>query len=49
LFFAWRSVFFLCPYGGAAWAALAQLRSIGLVRPTDRVIVFNTGTGLKYR
>jgi len=39
----------VCPEGGAAWAALADLRASGFVRPSDRVIVFNTGTGLKYR
>jgi threonine synthase len=44
-----RSGIDVCPEGGAAWAALAQLRKSGFVRPTDRVIVFNTGTGLKYR
>ena len=44
-----RSGIDVCPEGGAAWAALAQLRKSGFVRPADRVIVFNTGTGLKYR
>jgi len=44
-----RSGIDVCPEGGAAWAALAQLRHSGFVRPSDRVIVFNTGTGLKYR
>ena len=44
-----RSGIDICPEGGAAWAALAQLRKSGFVRPSDRVIVFNTGTGLKYR
>jgi threonine synthase len=39
----------VCPEGGAAWAALTSLRAQGWVRPTDRVVVFNTGTGLKYR
>jgi threonine synthase len=39
----------VCPEGGAAWAALTALRDRGWVRPTDRVVVFNTGTGLKYR
>jgi threonine synthase len=39
----------VCPEGGAAWAALAKLREDGFVRPSDTVIVFNTGTGLKYR
>jgi len=39
----------VCPEGGAAWAALAELRASGWVAPGDRVVVFNTGTGLKYR
>jgi threonine synthase len=39
----------VCPEGGAAWAALAKLRASGFIRPSDRVVVFNTGTGLKYR
>jgi threonine synthase len=39
----------ICPEGGAAYAALETLRSRGFVRPTDRVVLFNTGTGLKYR
>jgi threonine synthase len=39
----------VCPEGGAAWAARAQLRTSGFVRPDDTVVVFNTGAGLKYR
>ncbi len=39
----------VCPEGGAAWAALARLRQSGFVDAADRVVVFNTGTGLKYR
>jgi len=39
----------ICPEGGAAWAALATLRASGWLRPEWRVVVFNTGTGLKYR
>jgi threonine synthase len=39
----------VCPEGGAAWAALAALRRRGWVHEEDRVVVFNTGTGLKYR
>ena len=39
----------VCPEGGAAWAALAQLRQSGFIGDRDRVVVFNTGTGLKYR
>jgi threonine synthase len=44
-----RSGIDVCPEGGAAWAALALLRESGFVRPDDTVVVFNTGTGLKYR
>jgi threonine synthase len=39
----------VCPEGGAAWAALARLRKQGFVGANDKVVVFNTGTGLKYR
>ena len=39
----------VCPEGGAAWAALEQLRQRGFIGKSDRVVVFNTGTGLKYR
>jgi threonine synthase len=39
----------MCPEGGAAWAALTTLRAQGWVRPEERIVVFNTGTGLKYR
>jgi threonine synthase len=35
----------ICPEGGAAWAAYKQLQ----LRPGERVVLFNTGTGLKYR
>jgi threonine synthase len=44
-----RSGIDVCPEGGAAWAALDLLRDRGLVRRQDVVVVFNTGTGLKYR
>ena len=39
----------VCPEGGAAWAALAKLRESGFIHPSQTVVVFNTGTGLKYR
>jgi threonine synthase len=39
----------ICPEGGAAWAAISQLRSSGWIRDEESVVVFNTGTGLKYR
>jgi threonine synthase len=39
----------VCPEGGAAWAATKKLYASGWLMPDDRVVVFNTGTGLKYR
>ena len=39
----------VCPEGGAAWAATQELYLSGWLEPSDRVVVFNTGTGLKYR
>lgn len=39
----------ICPEGGAAWAAYRELSASGWIRPGERVVVFNTGTGLKYR
>jgi threonine synthase len=44
-----RSGIDVCPEGGAAWAALEQLRQNGFIGKRDRVVIFNTGTGLKYR
>ncbi len=37
-----------CPEGGAAIAALRCLKEAGRIDPDERVVVFNTGTGLKY-
>jgi threonine synthase len=39
----------ICPEGGAAWAAYNELSRKGFLRPGERVVIFNTGTGLKYR
>jgi threonine synthase len=44
-----RSGIDVCPEGGAAWAALGKLRDSGFIKPHETVVVFNTGTGLKYR
>ena len=38
----------VCPEGGAAIAGTAKLRRDGWIREDDEVVVFNTGTGLKY-
>jgi len=37
-----------CPEGGATWAALQQLVARGTVKPTETIVLFNTGSGLKY-
>jgi threonine synthase len=39
---------FACPEGGATLAALETLVAAGSVGPADRVVLFNTGSGLKY-
>jgi threonine synthase len=36
------------PEGGAAWAGLLALRARDWIRPGERVVVFNTGSGHKY-
>jgi threonine synthase len=37
-----------CPEGGACVAALRRLAATGAVRRDETIVVFNTGTGLKY-
>lgn len=39
---------FVCPEGGATLAALNQLLRSGEVRPESRVVLYDTGSGLKY-
>ena len=39
---------FICPEGAACLAAARQLRESGFLSTGDRVVVLNTGTGLKY-
>ncbi len=39
---------FLSPEGAAATAAYDYLLSTGFLNPKDRVVLFNTGSGLKY-
>lgn len=39
---------FVAPEGGATLAALLEMRARGEVRGDERVVLFNTGTGLKY-
>ncbi len=37
-----------CPEGGATLAALERLVAEGWIQPEERVVLFNTGSGLKY-
>ena len=39
---------FACPEGGAALAAYKQLLQSGFLKSSDRVVLFNTGSGYKY-
>jgi len=39
---------FACPEGGATLAALRRLRASGEIGRDHRVVIYNTGSGLKY-
>lgn len=39
---------FSAPEGAATWAGLKQLQAQGWVSPDERIVLFNTGSGLKY-
>jgi threonine synthase len=39
---------FVCPEGAACFAALKLLRSTDKIHSGERVIIFNTGSGIKY-
>jgi len=39
---------FFCPEGAAAVFAARMLAGAGWLKPQDRVVIFNTGSGLKY-
>ncbi|MFC5695526.1 threonine synthase [Pseudomonas sp. GCM10022186] len=39
---------FVCPEGAALYAAARKLREGGWIRPGERVVVLNTGAGIKY-
>ncbi len=39
---------FPCPEGAACLAGMVRLVKSGWIKPTDRVVLFNTGTALKY-
>ncbi len=39
---------FACPEGGATWKACQKLAASGWLSPDEQVVLFNTGSGLKY-
>jgi threonine synthase len=39
---------YAAPEGAACVAALSKLLAKGFLRPTDRIVLYNTGSGLKY-
>jgi threonine synthase len=39
---------YACPEGGAVWAAAKKLLETGWLSPNKRIVLFNTGTGVKY-
>jgi len=39
---------FICPEGAACFAALKVLRSTGKIASGERIVIFNTGSGIKY-
>ncbi len=39
---------YACPEGGAVWKAAQQLLQSGWLKPHERIVLFNTGTGHKY-
>jgi len=43
-----REGFFVAPEGGACVAAARELIASGFLKRDDRIVVLNTGSGLKY-
>ena len=39
---------YACPEGGAVWKAAQMLLADGWLKPHEQIVLFNTGTGLKY-
>ncbi len=39
---------FIAPEGAACVAALEKLRATGFLKPEERIVIYNTGSGLKY-
>jgi threonine synthase len=45
---AQRDGIFAAPEGAACWAGLQHLLNIGWVQPNEKIVLYNTGSGLKY-
>jgi threonine synthase len=43
-----REGLFVAPEGAACFAGLKQLLSTNQIRPEERIVIFNTGSGIKY-
>ena len=43
-----REGIFVCPEGAATLSAAIKLRHDNWIKPDERVVLLNTGTGLKY-
>jgi threonine synthase len=43
-----RTGIYAAPEAAATWAALPHLRASGFLNGTERVVLFCTGSGLKY-
>jgi threonine synthase len=39
---------YACPEGGAVWKAAEKLLAAGWLKPDEEIVLFNTGSGLKY-
>ena len=39
---------YACPEGGAVWKVAQHLLAAGWLQPHERIVLFNTGSGLKY-
>lgn len=39
---------FICPEGAATYAAALKLKNQGWIRPNEKVLLLNTGSGIKY-
>jgi len=39
---------YACPEAGAVWKAAVRLLGTGWLKPSERIVLFNTGSGLKY-